>query len=95
MENNNTNEALLKTSNNDAGETEKLLEFADFEERKRKEDQLFKECLDSGYFTEYEEIEFPDPIEGVEEEPVCERSVVEERTTSISKQSVHVGFTHD
>ncbi len=68
---------------------------ADLEERKRKEMAFFKECLDSGYFTEYEEIEFPEPIEGVEEEPVCEASVIEERTAFISRTSVHVGYTHD
>lgn len=68
---------------------------ADLEERKRKEMQLFKECIDSGYFTEYEEIELPEPLEGVDEEPVYEATTVEEKTAFISKQSVHVGFTHD
>ena len=68
---------------------------ADLEERKRKEMALFKSAIDSGYFTEYEEIEFPEPLEGVEEEPVCEASIVEEKTAFISKSSIHVGFTHD
>ena len=68
---------------------------ADLEERKRKEMALFKECIDSGYFTEYEELEFPDPIEGVEEEPVYEASVVEEKSAFVRKSTVHVGFTHD
>ena len=68
---------------------------ADLEERKRKEMALFKSAIDSGYFTEYEEIEFPEPLEGVEEEPVCEASIVEEKTALISKTSVHVGFTHN
>ena len=68
---------------------------ADLEEHKRKEMQLFKECIDSGYFTEYEEIELPEPLEGVDEEPVYEATTVEEKTAFISKQSVHVGFTHD
>ena len=68
---------------------------ADLEERKRKEMALFKECIDSGYFTEYEELEFPDPIEGVKEEPVYEASVVEEKSAFVRKSTVHVGFTHD
>lgn len=68
---------------------------ADFEERKRKEMALFKSAIDSGYFTEYEELEFPEPLEGVEEEPVCEASIVEEKTAFISKSSIHVGYTHD
>ena len=68
---------------------------ADLDERRRKEMALFKECIDSGYFTEYEELEFPEPIEGVTEEPVCEASVVEEKTAFVRKSTVHVGFTHD
>ena len=68
---------------------------ADLEERKRKEMALFKECIDSGYFTEYEEIELPEPLEGVDEEPVYEATTVEEKTAFVSKQSVHVGFTHN
>lgn len=67
----------------------------DLETRKAKEMKLFKECIDTGYFSEYEEIEFPDPIEGVTEEPVYEGSVVEEKSAFVYKKSVHVGFTHE
>lgn len=74
---------------------EELIAEATDEERKEREIRLFKECVDSGYFTEYEEIEFPDPIEGATEEPVCEASVIEEKTAVIRKSSVHVGFTHE
>ena len=74
---------------------EDLIKEATFEERKAKEDKLFKECLDSGYFTEYEEIELPDALEGFDEEPVCEISVVEEKSSIIRKSTVHVGFSHD
>ncbi len=74
---------------------EELIAEATDEERKEREIKLFKECVDSGYFTEYEEIEFPDPIEGATEEPVCEASVIEEKTAVIRKSSVHVGFTHE
>ena len=72
-----------------------LIKEATFEERKAREDKLFKECLDSGYFTEYEEIELPDALEGFDEEPVCEISVVEEKSSIIRKSTVHVGFSHD
>lgn len=75
--------------------SEDLIKEATFEERKAKEDKLFKECLDSGYFTEYEEIEFPDEVEGFDEEPVCEYSVVEEKSSIIRKSTVHVGFSHE
>ena len=74
---------------------EKLISDAENEERKQREIKLFKQCVDSGYFTEYEEIEFPDPIEGATEEPVCEASFIEEKTAVIRKSSVHVGYTHD
>ena len=74
---------------------EDLIKEATFEERKEKEDKLFKECLDSGYFCEYEEIEFPEALEGFDEEPVCEVSVVEEKSSIIRKSSVHVGFSHE
>lgn len=66
-----------------------------FEERKAKEDKLFKECIDSGYFAEYEEFEFPDAIEGVEEEPVCEASEIEEKSAMVRRSSVHVGYSHE
>ncbi|MBQ0008854.1 MAG: hypothetical protein KBS97_01030 [Firmicutes bacterium] len=75
--------------------SEQLIQEATFEERKAKEEKLFKECLDSGYFSEYEELEFPDALEGFDEEPVGELSVVEEKSSMIRKSSIHVGFTHE
>lgn len=74
---------------------EALISEAEFEERKERETKLFKECVDSGYFSEYEELEFPKPLDGFEEEPVCEISFVEEKSSLIRKSSVHVGFTHE
>ena len=74
---------------------DQLIQEATFEERKAKEEKLFKECLDSGYFSEYEELEFPDALEGFDEEPVGELSVVEEKSSMIRKSSIHVGFTHE
>ena len=75
--------------------SEQLIEEATLEERKAKEEKLFKECVDSGYFSEYEELEFPDALEGFDEEPVGELSVVEEKSSIIRKSSVHVGFSHE
>lgn len=72
-----------------------LIKEAEFEERKEKETKLFKECVDSGYFSEYEEIELPEPLEGFDEEPVCEISEIEERSSVIKRSSVHVGYTHE
>lgn len=65
------------------------------EERKEREMKLFKDCIDSGYFTEYEELEFPTPIEGAEEEMVYETNVVEERDTIVHNKSVRVSVTHE
>lgn len=75
--------------------SEQLIQEATFEERKAKEEKLFKECIDSGYFSEYEELEFPDALEGFDEEPVGELSVVEEKSSIIRKSTIHVGFSHD
>lgn len=76
-------------------EIQKLIDQSTYEERKEREMKLFKEAVDSGYFSEYEEIEFPQPLEGFEEEPVCEASIVEEKSAMVRKSSVHVGFTHN
>lgn len=76
-------------------EIQKMLDQSSYEERKERENKLFKEAIDSGYFTEYEEVEFPKPLEGFEEEPVCESSVVEEKSATLRASRVHVGFTHE
>lgn len=76
-------------------EIQKLIDQSTYDERKERELKLFKEAVDSGYFSEYEEIEFPQPLEGFEEEPVCEASIVEEKSAMVRKSSVHVGFTHE
>lgn len=67
----------------------------DLEERKEREMRFFKECIETGYFSEYEEIELPEALEGVTEEPVYESSDVEEKNAFVFKNSVHVGYTHD
>lgn len=62
------------------------------EDRKAKEMALFKSCVETGYFDEYEELEFDKPIEGLTEEPVCEGDEIEERSAFITSSSIHVDY---
>lgn len=65
------------------------------EERKEKEEAFFKECLETGYFDEYHEVELvSDLVDAPEsdEELVVEEVLLEEESSLITSRNIHVGY---
>lgn len=56
-----------------------------FDDRKAREEALFKSCIETGDFTQYDELEFAEPLEEYKEEPVFEEVEVEEESKVIKR----------
>ena len=65
----------------------------DYDDRKAREEAFFKQCVDSGEFTVYEEYELDKPLKGYKEEPVFEETQVEEET-KVTNRTSYVKVTH-
>lgn len=50
----------------------------DYDDRKAREERLFAECIATGEYSEYIEIELENPLEGYSEEPVFEATEIDE-----------------
>lgn len=57
-----------------------------YEDRKAREEAFFKACIETGEFTQYDEIDLGAPLEGYTEEPVFESAEVEEETKIIKRE---------
>lgn len=57
------------------------------DDRKAREEAFFKSCIDTGEFTQYDEVEFDRPLEGFTEEPVVEQVDVEEKTSFVTRKT--------
>lgn len=57
-----------------------------YDDRKAREEAFFKACIETGEFTQYDELDFGRPLEGYTEEPVFETTEVEEETKVIEKR---------
>lgn len=57
-----------------------------YDDRKAREEAFFKSCIDTGEFTQYDELDLGAPLEGYTEEPVFESAEVEEETKVIRRE---------
>lgn len=56
-----------------------------YDDRKAREEAFFKSCIETGEFTQYDEIDLGAPLEGYTEEPVFESVEVEEESKIIKR----------
>ena len=57
------------------------------DDRIKREEAFFEECVNSGEFERFDELEFEEPLEGFTEEPVIEDVTIEEETNVITRRN--------